>query len=209
MTILVYAIVLHFRFIPKMKSAWLTAALATAAIGSVVMTYFGVNYFLTGLHSYAQGDAAQVPDWVYIFTLVGAGADRGQRAGQQQPEVGQGLGAPPLSGPRARGPAIGGAPFFRNTLDNVSSLFRIRRMQECMHPHSDGGNHELRESPAGRAAQPGDEPSPWPPRSRSWPRRRLGPRPRIQLQLERADQRLRQRPGPLDAMGRSRVSWTT
>lgn len=69
-TILVYAIVLHFRFIPKMKSAWLTAALATAAVGSVVMTYFGVNYFLTGLHSYAQGDAAQVPDWVYIFTLV-------------------------------------------------------------------------------------------------------------------------------------------
>lgn len=69
-TILVYAIVLHFRFIPKLKSAWLTAALSTAAIGSVVMTYFGVNYFLTGLHSYAQGDAAQVPDWVYIFTLV-------------------------------------------------------------------------------------------------------------------------------------------
>jgi len=69
-TILVYAIVLHFRFIPKLKSAWLTAALATAAIGSVVMTYFGVNYFLTGLHSYAQGDAAKVPDWVYIFTLI-------------------------------------------------------------------------------------------------------------------------------------------
>ncbi len=69
-TILVYAIVLHFRFIPRMKSAWLTAALSTAAIGSVVMTYFGVNYFLTGLHSYAQGDAAKVPDWVYIFTLV-------------------------------------------------------------------------------------------------------------------------------------------
>ncbi len=68
-TILVYAVVLHFRFIPKMKSAWLSAALATAAIGSVVMTYFGVNYFLVGLHSYAQGDAAKVPSWVYIFAL--------------------------------------------------------------------------------------------------------------------------------------------
>ncbi len=34
------------------------------------MTYFGVNYFLSGLHSYAQGDAAQVPSWVYIFTIV-------------------------------------------------------------------------------------------------------------------------------------------
>ncbi|HPF69027.1 MAG TPA: cytochrome c biogenesis protein CcsA [Candidatus Krumholzibacteria bacterium] len=69
-TILVYAVVLHFRFIPKLKSAWLSAALATAAVGSVVMTYFGVNYFLTGLHSYAQGDAAKVPSWVYVFALV-------------------------------------------------------------------------------------------------------------------------------------------
>jgi hypothetical protein len=34
------------------------------------MTYFGVNYFLTGLHSYAQGDAAKVPSWVYIFTVI-------------------------------------------------------------------------------------------------------------------------------------------
>lgn len=69
-TILVYSVVLHFRFIPKMRSMWLNAATATAAIGSVVMTYFGVNYFLSGLHSYAQGDAAQVPNWVYIFTFV-------------------------------------------------------------------------------------------------------------------------------------------
>ena len=40
-----------------------------AAVSSVVMTYFGVNYFLSGLHSYAQGDAAKVPSWVYIFAL--------------------------------------------------------------------------------------------------------------------------------------------
>ncbi|RKZ13059.1 hypothetical protein DRQ50_11010, partial [bacterium] len=66
-TILVYATVLHFRFIPRMKSAWLTAVLAAGAISSVVMTYFGVNYFLSGLHSYASGDAAKVPGWAYIF----------------------------------------------------------------------------------------------------------------------------------------------
>jgi hypothetical protein len=34
------------------------------------MTYFGVNYFLSGLHSYAQGDAIAVPSWVYIGTLL-------------------------------------------------------------------------------------------------------------------------------------------
>jgi cytochrome c-type biogenesis protein CcsB len=67
-TILVYALVLHFRWIPQLRSIWLNASGALAAIASVVMTYFGVNYFLTGLHSYAQGDAAQVPDWVFIGT---------------------------------------------------------------------------------------------------------------------------------------------
>jgi cytochrome c-type biogenesis protein CcsB len=66
-TILVYAVVLHFRWIPAIRSVWLSASASLAAIGSVVMTYFGVNYFLSGLHSYAQGDAAQVPDWVFIF----------------------------------------------------------------------------------------------------------------------------------------------
>lgn len=65
-TILVYAVVLHFRWIPQMRSVWLNASGALAAVASVVMTYFGVNYFLSGLHSYASGDAAQVPDWVFI-----------------------------------------------------------------------------------------------------------------------------------------------
>jgi len=65
-TILVYAVVLHFRWSPQMRSVWLNAAGALAAVSSVVMTYFGVNYFLTGLHSYAQGDAAKVPSWVFI-----------------------------------------------------------------------------------------------------------------------------------------------
>lgn len=66
-TILVYAVVLHFRWIPALRSTWLNSAGSLAAISSVVMTYFGVNYFLSGLHSYAQGDAAKVPSWVYIF----------------------------------------------------------------------------------------------------------------------------------------------
>ncbi len=69
-TILVYAIVLHFRWMPKLRSIWLNSAGSLVAISSVVMTYFGVNYFLSGLHSYAQGDAAIVPDWVYIFVVV-------------------------------------------------------------------------------------------------------------------------------------------
>ncbi len=69
-TILVYAVLVHLRFIPVLRTAWVQAAGSFAAISSVVMTYFGVNYFLSGLHSYASGDVATVPSWVHIGTLI-------------------------------------------------------------------------------------------------------------------------------------------
>jgi hypothetical protein len=34
------------------------------------MTYFGVNYYLTGLHSYAGGDPVPVPLFVYVAVAV-------------------------------------------------------------------------------------------------------------------------------------------
>jgi len=34
------------------------------------MTYFGVNYYLSGLHSYAGGDAVPVPAFVYVAVAV-------------------------------------------------------------------------------------------------------------------------------------------
>lgn len=69
-TILVYAVVLHFRWMPQMRSLWLNATVSMAAISSVVMTYFGVNYFLSGLHSYAAGEPMAVPTWVYIGVVI-------------------------------------------------------------------------------------------------------------------------------------------
>ncbi len=69
-TILVVAIGLHFRYIPALKGAWITSAWTWLVFNSVIMTYFGVNYFLTGLHSYASGDSAQVPGGVYVFSAV-------------------------------------------------------------------------------------------------------------------------------------------
>jgi cytochrome c-type biogenesis protein CcsB len=69
-TILVYAAVLHCRFVKGLRSAWLLAAGSFIGIASVVMTYFGVNYFLSGLHSYAEGGVAQVPNWVYIGAVL-------------------------------------------------------------------------------------------------------------------------------------------
>ncbi|MBL0702727.1 MAG: hypothetical protein JJV95_01915, partial [Sulfurospirillum sp.] len=35
-----------------------------------LMTYFGVNYYLAGMHSYATGDPVPVPIWVYIVALI-------------------------------------------------------------------------------------------------------------------------------------------
>jgi hypothetical protein len=39
-------------------------------LASVIMTYYGVNYYLSGLHSYAAGDPVPVPEWVYIGVSV-------------------------------------------------------------------------------------------------------------------------------------------
>jgi cytochrome c-type biogenesis protein CcsB len=69
-TILVAAIGLHFRYIQGMRGIWLNSHWGWWILNSVLMTYFGVNYFLTGLHSYASGDAATIPVWVYIFSVV-------------------------------------------------------------------------------------------------------------------------------------------
>ena len=62
-TILVYALVSHFRYVPSLSGAWTMATASFLSISSVIMTYFGVNYFLAGLHSYAAGDAAKFPTW--------------------------------------------------------------------------------------------------------------------------------------------------
>jgi len=70
---LVYAVVVHFRWIPSMNRPLVFAAGSFAAISSVIMTYFGVNYFLVGLHSYAGGDTTQVPGWVAIGALLMSG----------------------------------------------------------------------------------------------------------------------------------------
>jgi len=34
-----------------------------------MMTYFGVNFYLVGLHSYASGDKVITPDFVYYSTV--------------------------------------------------------------------------------------------------------------------------------------------
>ncbi len=69
-TIIVYAFVTHSRMIPGMKNVFTFNLLSLFAFSSVLMTYFGVNYYLSGLHSYAAGDPVPVPSFVYIAVIV-------------------------------------------------------------------------------------------------------------------------------------------
>ena len=65
-TILIYAFITHMHKIKGLKGEFAFNTAALLGFGSVLMTFFGVNYYLTGLHSYAQGDPPPVPTSVFI-----------------------------------------------------------------------------------------------------------------------------------------------
>ncbi len=69
-SIIVYAFVLHMRLVPGLRGVFPFVCAAIIAFSSVVMTYFGVNYYLSGLHSYAAGDPLPIPSWVYISIAI-------------------------------------------------------------------------------------------------------------------------------------------
>jgi len=68
-TILVYAVIIHLNFIPGLVGRYFFNAMSVVGFSSVLMTYFGVNYYLSGLHSYAAGDPVPIPTFVY-YTIA-------------------------------------------------------------------------------------------------------------------------------------------
>ncbi len=66
-SIVVYIVVLHARFMPKGDNPYVFASLSVIAFYSILMTYFGVNFYLSGLHSYAAGDPLPIPVFLYYF----------------------------------------------------------------------------------------------------------------------------------------------
>nr|WP_314771873.1 cytochrome c biogenesis protein CcsA [Capnocytophaga sputigena] len=74
-SIMVYALVIHLRLIPHWRGRWAFNFMSIVAFGSILMTYFGVNFYLTGMHSYATGDKIITPAFVYyavgIVLLLG------------------------------------------------------------------------------------------------------------------------------------------
>jgi cytochrome c-type biogenesis protein CcsB len=69
-TIVIYSIVVHSRLIPALKDLYTFNLLSLFSFSSVLMTFFGVNYYLSGLHSYASGDPVPVPSFVYIAVIT-------------------------------------------------------------------------------------------------------------------------------------------
>ncbi len=69
-TVLVYAFILHLRFIPGMRGIFTYNFSTLFGFATVMMTYFGVNYYLSGLHSYAAGDSIPIPPSVYYTALI-------------------------------------------------------------------------------------------------------------------------------------------
>ncbi len=68
-SIMIYAFVLHMRLVPSMRSKWLFNFGSVVAFASIMMTYFGVNFYLVGLHSYASGDQVITPSFVWYLVL--------------------------------------------------------------------------------------------------------------------------------------------
>ena len=55
-SIMIYAFVIHMRLVPGLRNRLIFNIASVLAFGSILMTYFGVNFYLAGLHSYAKDD---------------------------------------------------------------------------------------------------------------------------------------------------------
>jgi ABC-type transport system involved in cytochrome c biogenesis permease subunit len=68
-SVLIYSFILHMHYVPGLKNYFSFNFASLVGYLSILMTYFGVNYYLSGLHSYAAGDPVPVPTFVY-YTLA-------------------------------------------------------------------------------------------------------------------------------------------
>ncbi len=67
-TIIVYSIVTHLHMVRKWNNDWIFNFTSVLGFSSVLMTYLGVNYFLSGMHSYGQTDNSSS---VFMYIAIG------------------------------------------------------------------------------------------------------------------------------------------
>lgn len=68
-TVIVFAFIVHMRFIPGLRGRFNFNVATVIGFTSVLMTYFGVNYFLSGMHSYGKGSVEGV-HWAVYASLI-------------------------------------------------------------------------------------------------------------------------------------------
>ncbi len=69
-TVVAYTIILHARLVRKLNNPYIFSVLSTLGFYTVMMTYFGVNYYLTGMHSYASGEPVPIPAFLYVMAAL-------------------------------------------------------------------------------------------------------------------------------------------
>ncbi|MCI9845660.1 cytochrome c biogenesis protein CcsA [Flavobacterium pectinovorum] len=74
-SIMIYAFVIHARFVPALRGKWFFNLMSMYAFVSILFTYYGVNFHLVGLHSYASGEAKSL-SWIWYslaaISVIGA-----------------------------------------------------------------------------------------------------------------------------------------
>ena len=71
-SIMVYAFVLHMRLVPGLRGRLSFNIASVFSFATILMTYLGVNHLLSGLHSYASGESAPVPNEIWGWLIVSA-----------------------------------------------------------------------------------------------------------------------------------------
>ncbi|MFC4721617.1 cytochrome c biogenesis protein CcsA [Geojedonia litorea] len=68
-SIMIYAFVIHMRLVPGLRGRFGFNLATIVAFSSIMFTYFGVNFYLSGLHSYQSGQ--QIASFQIISIAVG------------------------------------------------------------------------------------------------------------------------------------------
>jgi cytochrome c-type biogenesis protein CcsB len=68
-SVMVYVFILHMRLVPGLRGKFTFNLASLFSISTLIMTFFGVNFYLSGMHSYATGDPVPIPMWIY-YTIA-------------------------------------------------------------------------------------------------------------------------------------------
>lgn len=68
-TVVVYSVVTHIHLVRKLNNDWFFNLASVMAFASVLMTFWGVNYLLSGLHSYGENEGVSEV-FVYLYAIL-------------------------------------------------------------------------------------------------------------------------------------------